>query len=187
MAVSGEIDDLGSGDPILGIGARYSTAFAVAGRELGIGFGLGYQRIDTIDLDDDDDDDGDNANIYGVSADIDFGGGFSGIINYSDADDVTGNGEFEHIGVALGYTVGGLTVAANYGRFDVADVGDEEEDSIDNDADGYGIVVNYDLGGGAEAQFGYGHSDGGDTFDDLGNLDDDGENDTYSLGIAISF
>ena len=176
VAVSGEIDDLGDGDPSLGIGARYSTNIGLAGRDLGLGFGLGYQRIDQLDLDldddDEDEDDEDNAEIYGVSADVDFGGGIRAIINYSDSDNAGGD-SFEHIGVAVGYTVDALTVAANYGRFDI---GDEDDDGIEDDADGYGVVVNYDLGGGAEAQFGYGHSE-------VADVDDE----TYSLGLAISF
>ena len=146
IAVSGEIDDAGDGDPVLGIGARYSTSIAMAGRDLGLGFGVGYQRIDDLqplsDLEDavdgEDEPDENNPEIYGISADVDFGGGLRAIINYSDGDN--SDGAVEHIGVAVGYTIDNLTVAANYGRFDM---GDMDDDGIDDDADGYGLVVNY--------------------------------------------
>ena len=179
VAVSGEIDDAGDNDPVLGIGARYSTSIGLGGRDLGLGFGVAYQRIDSLDLELDDDEGGDNAEVYGISADVDFGGGIRAIINYSDADN-QGAENFEHLGVAVGYTVDGLTIAANYGRFDIGtDANDNDE--LDDDRDGYGIVVNYDLGGGAEAQFGYGNSDG---------IDSDGadlDGDQYSVGIAMNF
>ena len=187
VAVSGEIDDNGFGDPVLGVGARYSTSFgSFRGNPIGIGFGVGYQTINQVDVDfsdDDDDDDTDAADIYGISADFDLGGGLQAIVNYSDGDN--SDGAVEHLGVAVGYTVNALTVAANYGRFDV---GDDDNDEIDNDRDGYGFIVNYDLGGGAEAQFGYGFSDDADTVDAVSGLvTDDGEDSRYSLGIAISF
>ena len=174
VALSGLIDDSGDGDPVLGIGARYSTEFS----GVGLGFGVGYQRVDSFEnLGDDiagDEDDTDSAEIYGVSADLDFGNGFRAIVNYSDSDS-TGAGDFEHIGLAVGYTVDALTVAANYGRFDRGS-DSSDNDELDNDDDGYSLIVNYDLGGGAEAQFGYARNNVGD--DDF---------DTYSAGIAISF
>ena len=203
VAVSAEIDDEGVGDPVLGIGANYSTQFgSFRGNPIGIGFGLGYQRIDAFDpigdaedaLDDllDDDDDGDDdeqdvREVYGISADLDLGGGLRAIVNYSEGDDGDGD-DFDHYGIAVGYTVDALTVAANYGRRNnpavaqVDDAGEAVLDAVgeavfdDADADGYGVVVNYDLGGGAQAQFGYGHSESGDEDDS-----------TYSLGIAMSF
>ena len=181
IAVSAEIDDSDAGDPVLGIGARYSTGFDLGGRELGLGFGLGYQRVDSfdpigdleeaIDGDDDDDDDLDNPEIYGISADVDFGGGIRAIINYSDGDNTAGS--FEHIGAAVGYTVDALTVAVNYGRFDL---GDTDNDEIENDADGYGVTVNYDLGAGAVAQFGYSHNEVQDV-----------DFERFSAGIAVAF
>ena len=181
VAVSAEIDDSDEGDPALGIGFRYSTGIPLGGRELGIGLGLGYQRIDSfdpigdledaLDDDEDDDDDGDNPEIFGVSADVDFGGGLRGIINYSDGDNTAG--AFEHIGAAVGYTVDALTVAVNYGRFDL---GDTDNDEIENDADGYGVTVNYDLGAGAEAQFGYSYNDVEDV-----------DFERFSAGIAVAF
>ena len=193
VAVSAEIDDTGDNDPVLGIGARYATSIALAGRDLGLGFGLGYQRIDSFqDIGDeigdqinDRDDDTESADIVGISADIDFGGGFSGIINYSDSDTALDRPAQEHVGIALGYTIDALTVAANYGKFSRDDVDVTDDDGVvtgtrSNDLDGYSVIVNYDLGSGAEAQFGYGHS----SF-----TDDDGDQDRdqFSLGIAMAF
>jgi outer membrane protein OmpU len=180
FAVSGEIDDDGSDDPVIGIGATYSTAFGqFRGQPITVGLGVGYQTINDIDFpdfdddDDDDDDDGD-ANIYGVSADIDLAG-IQVILNYSDGEEADDGQDVEHFGIAVGYTFDALTVAANYGRFDRG--GDaNENDELEADDEGYGLIVNYDLGGGAEAQFGYANNEEGD--DDF---------DTYSAGLAISF
>jgi outer membrane protein OmpU len=182
-AVSAELDDdeneFGeTDDPVIGIGVRYSTELA----GYGVGLGLGYQRIDSISLDlgdddeDEDEDDTDAAEIWGVSADVALTTGLRAIVNYSDADNL-GDESYQHVGVALGYTVNELlTVAANYGRFDLDDDADTDEEGIDADREGYGVIANYDLGGGAEAQFGWSHNEVGE--DDFNR---------YSAGIAISF
>lgn len=169
-AVSAEIDDEeDGGDPAIGIGVRYATEF----RGVGVGLGLGYQRIDSIgfgdDDDDEDEDEEDTADIIGVSADLDVGNGLRAILNYSEADNFVYD---RHVGAALGYTTGPLTVGANWGRFDGVD-----GDDADEVGEGYGLNVNYDLGGGAEAQFGIAQNEpeDGDDFVD------------YSAGIAISF
>ena len=185
IAVSGEIDDDGNDDPVLGIGATYSTAFGqFRGQPITVGLGAGYQTISSItvpDFDDDDDDEDEDVDIdiYGVSADIDLAG-VQVILNYSDGENSATGNDVEHFGVAVGYTFDALTVAANYGRFDYgADA--NENDELEDDGDGYGFIVNYDLGGGAQAQFGYGDSDG---------VDADGadaEGERYSLGLAIAF
>ncbi len=216
VAVSAELDDnrgeiaedfrlLGDrggnvdGDPVLGIGARYSTGFNSLGREIGVGLGLGYQRIDAftpfqdlgnlIDDDDENDDDLDDVTreVWGVSADLALGGGLRAIANYSEGDD--NNGEnYDHVGFALGYTFDAWTVAANWGRFNNAPVlifDDEGAIDLDPegnpqfadaDTEGYAIVVNYDLGSGAEAQFGWTRGEVG-TF----------EQDRYALGVAMAF
>ena len=207
VAVSAEIDDEGEQDPSLGIGARYSTSFgSFRGNPIGIGLGLGYQRLDAFDPiddigdavdditgddEDEDEDTGGEPEIYGVSADIDLGGGLRAIVNYSNGDDVNEDGaDFEHYGVAVGYTFDQVTVAANYGRFNRDDeLVTEDDDGValaeadqffeGRSSDGFGVIVNYDLGAGAVAQFGYGNSSN----DDPGTDDDE----TYSLGIAISF
>lgn len=93
--------------------------------------------------------------IVGVSIDAQFAGGFRAILNYSDQD-TTG----DYVGIGLGYTMDALTVSANYGEFETG-------------VDGYGLAVNYDLGGGAVVQFGYG--------------DDNTGFNQFSLGLAMSF
>ena len=131
--------------------------------------------------------------------------GFQAILNYSEYDgfteDLDGRGNSDdsinvvtgvpvpgvdreiivdlenHFGVAVGYEFGNFLVAANYGHFD----------TNGGDLSGYGVVANYDLGGGAALQAGYGHSDidaDDDTFD---GFDADRDVDTYSFGISMSF
>ncbi|KUF11071.1 porin [Pseudoponticoccus marisrubri] len=121
------------------------------------------------------------SEVIGVSFDATFDNGLQAIVNYSEAQysDVAGtNDETEtHLGLALGYTMNALTVGVNYGKYeDFLGVDDLE-------AEGYGLAVNYDLGGGLEAQFGYGNSEystpaGGGLSKSI---------DTYSLGLAMSF
>lgn len=151
VAISGEIDDTGAGDEILGIGVKYSADLG----GVDLAFGAGYQTGGPQDTD-----------IAGASISASFGGGFQAIVNYSDLDGTDGNDS--HMGIALGYTMDALTVAVNYGQFDLTAGGE---------TDGYGLVVNYDLGGGAKLQAGYGSSDVGGA----------GSTDTYSFGLAMSF
>ncbi|SFG87254.1 outer membrane protein OmpU [Palleronia marisminoris] len=161
VAASAELDDDDDGDgddPILGLGARYNGEFA----GVTFGAGLGYQTGADVA------DDGESADgsIVGASLSAKMDNGIQGIINYSHYDDDLG-GDYDHLGLAIGYEWDAFLIAANYGTFDYDDGEDE---------DGYGVVVNYDLGGGAQLQAGYGHSDDGD--DDFS---------TYSFGIAMAF
>ncbi|SFQ15593.1 porin [Tranquillimonas alkanivorans] len=161
FAASAEVpDDEDLGDPVLGLGARYAGDFS------GIGFsaGLGYQTVEN---------DFDDADIWGVSLAGEFYEGFEAIVNYSTLDSSVLDGDVDHTGLALGYTAGAITVAANWGQFDFED---------DTEASGWGLVANYDLGGGAELQAGYGNSE----FDGFGVADDD-DFSTYSFGIAMAF
>ncbi|MEM9477318.1 MAG: porin [Pseudomonadota bacterium] len=152
FSVSAEIDDAGVGDPVFGLGFQYDLE--LAGVDLGLG--LGYQSVD---------DGTDDIDLVGFSVDASFGGGIEAILNYSTEDD--GAADTDHIGLAVGYSFDAVTVAANWGEFDTDGA----------TTDGIGFVVNYDLGGGAEAQFGYGTTseDGADDVD------------TWSLGLALSF
>ena len=161
VAVSAEInddiegdDDIEEGDPILGLGVRYATEFS----GIDMAFGAGVQTIGGLDdvgegLREDlgfesDDDDTDDITVFGLSADLEFAQGIRVIGNYSDYDDLG-----DHYGIAVGYEFDAFTVAANYGKFD--DLPDDSE------ADGYGLIVNYDLGGGAELQAGDEQEGGG--------------------------
>ncbi len=159
FSASAEIDDTGAGDEVLGLGVTYSAALG----GVDLGFGLGYQTVDTGALD---------ADLIGVSIDADFAGGFEAIFNYSTVDADGLADDPEHIGLALGYSVDALTVAVNWGEFS------DWVLNTDPNTDGVGLIVNYDLGGGAEVQFGYGSSDGDLAASDV---------DTWSLGLALSF
>ena len=109
--------------------------------------GVGYQDNDVDD-------------IIGVSVTYAFGD-FNLAANYADQDTLG-----DRYGVGVTYGSGPLTLHANYG--------DREQGAGNPDVSGFGLAANYDLGGGAEVQFGYGDSDEADTS-------------TWSLGISMSF
>ena len=189
FAVSAEIDDDGDVDDdeffdslddiedntVLGIGMKYSGSFG----GFDFGAGLGYQQAG-------------DSNVTGISLDTDVAG-FRVILNYSSYDDVpfavgavladddfdpltpdvlvTNQTELDdHFGIAIGYSFGEILVSANYGVFN----------TDQGDVDGYGLVANYELGGGAALELGYGRSD----YDEIGGEDD---LDTYSFGISMDF
>ncbi len=145
VAASLELDDLGTADDVYGLGLTYGTELG----GIALGFGLGYQ-------------DGGSTfgDIVGVSVDADFHNGFEAVLNYWELSGGTATTDNDYLGVALGYTVDALSFTVNYGEFDTG-------------SEGFGLAANYDLGGGAVVQFGYGDTDGG--------------NDTFSLGVAMSF
>ena len=111
----------------------------------GVNLGVGYQS-------------GDGEEIIGVSA-AGEAGGMKWVVNYSDR-----KNDWTHMGLGLGYTSGALMVAANYGVYDYDGGGQDS---------GFGLVANYDLGGGAVVMAGYGSNEGGD--------------DQWSLGLGMSF
>ncbi len=147
FAVSAMLDDTGAtqDDAVLAIGGKYSGD--LGGVTLGVG--LGYQTSEFND-------------IYGISLDVAMDNGLSAALNYSDLDGFGGNESHMAIGVA--YTMDALTVAANYGQYDR---------TVGADRDGFGILANYDLGGGAVVQAGYGSG-----YSDA---------ERWSLGVAMSF
>ena len=152
--ISAEIDDGGAGDPVWGLGVAYNAE--LAGLDLGVG--LGYQTRDDGFVYD---------QVWGLSLSTTFDNGLQAIINYSQFSDTnTGAGDVTHMALGLGYTMNALTIGFNYGEFD----------GPGGSVSGYGLAVDYDLGGGAEVQFGYGNSDaGGANFDQ------------FSLGVSMSF
>lgn len=158
-AVSAEIDDTGVGDPVIGIGVKWSGDIAGTSANAAIG----YQTVDTTGTNRQDE--------WGISAGADLTGGFSVKLGYADRDNGTGT-DFTWWGVGLGYTMDALTIQANYGEYDFA--------GLPNDPSGWGLVVNYDLGGGAVAMLGYGSSDNG--------VSGNGQGDsTWSAGLGLSF
>ncbi|MDF0595591.1 porin [Psychromarinibacter halotolerans] len=161
FAVSAEIDDSGVDDPTFGVGATYATSFG----GVDLGFGIGYQAASGPGFD---------SSAVGASVDVMFAGGFHAILNYTSYDDVVlGSGLVvdSHYAIGLGYTTGAISVSGNYGMF---------EGTGDDSQSGFGLQAAYDLGGGAEVQFGYGYSEM-----DMGGVTTD--TDQFSLGVAMSF
>lgn len=163
-----EMDDMPTapgvrrGDDVWGVGFQYDADLGGAQ----VGFGLGYQtgEVETVVpgtfLDTD---------VFGVSVDADFGNGFEAALNYSQMDPQGAGNDVDHIGVGVGYTMDALSIGANYGEYDVTGAGD---------VSGFGVAVNYDLGGGAVVKFGYGSTDNPAGVADV---------ESYSLGVAMSF
>ena len=145
-----EIDDTGAGDPIFGIGAKYSGS--LGGIDLSVG--VGYQTGGP----------GANDEAIGASAQATFSSiTIAGVFASVEEAGVT----TESIGVGASYTFDAFTVGANYGTQDIGGA----------TADGFGGFVNYDLGGGAVVQAGFG----------TGNTAAGVDTTAYSLGIAMSF
>lgn len=171
VALSAEMDDTGVGDTNFGIGGKWSGQ--MGGMDVGVG--VGYQ------------DNGVNS-VWGLSGSAAFASGFSVALGYADLDgtsDAVGNGiavdSWWGIGVAYTpATMSALTVGVNYGEYDATN-------AADDNPSGWGIVANYDLGGGAVAMASYGSSSGtsaGGVAYGAGN--GNGE-DTFSLGLGLSF
>ena len=154
--LSVELDDTGTDDPVWGLGVAYTAS--LAGLDLGVG--LGYQSGEETGADE---------SVWGISLNTTFANGLQAIINYSEYDFDTADNQ-THWAIGLGYSMNALTIGVNYGEMD--DIGGV----AGADSSGFGLAVNYDLGGGLSAQFGYGQSD-------VGGVDTD----QYSLGLAMSF
>lgn len=143
-------------DDALGIGVKW--AGSMGGGDLSAG--LGYQNAGDLD-------------VTALSLGYAMANGFSVNFGYADGDlFATGSGEASDswMGLAAAYTTGALTVGINWGTFDHTDGSDQ---------DGWGLVANYDLGGGAVAMFGYGDGD-------VGSSNGHGES-TWSAGLGLSF
>lgn len=160
-ALSAEMDDTGVGDTNYALGGKWSGT--MGGMDVGVG--VGYQ------------DNGVNS-VWGLSASAAMANGFSVALGYADLDgtsDAVGNGVLSDswMGIGVAYTTGALTVGANYGKYDATVAGV-------SDPSGWGLVANYDLGGGAVAMAGYGASDNG--------VNGNGHGDaTWSVGLGLSF
>ena len=163
--LSAEIDDTGTGDPVWGLGVKYSGDLG----GLTLGVGLGYQTTDTNGGVA-----GGGQEIWGISLDTSFNNGLQAILNYTSESRDAWAADEQYTAIGLGYTMNALTVGFNYGVHD-------NHGGVSGDTDdGFGLAVNYDLGGGLAVQFGYGKS----------NLENAGvktESDTFSLGLAMSF
>ena len=163
VSVSTSPDRFGTFDPSYAIGFSYNVM--LAGLDLGVG--LGYITTDEASAAGP----ASYDSALGMSLSTTFDNGLQAIINYSNLTDESAGGldNGSHWALGLGYTVNALTIGLNYGEYDFDTAGDQS---------GYGLAVNYDLGGGLVAQFGYagGEFSGPATYED-----------TYSLGLAMSF
>ncbi len=179
-AISAEMDD----DRNTGVafdGLTGDTSFAIGGKWAGnvsgvdVGAGIGYQ------------DNGTNS-VWGLSGSAAFSNGFSVALGYADLDgtsDAVGNGvavdSWWGIGVAYTpATMSALTLGVNYGEYDATN-------ALDGNPSGWGVVANYDLGGGAVAMASYGASSGtGAGGNEYGAGNGNGT-ETFSLGLGLSF
>lgn len=190
VALSVEQDDGndglgGEGDPLIGLGGKYTTEFS----GVGLSFGLGYQNgegnlggslyVEPTDTVADFDVFG-KIDRLGVSAAATMDNGFSLVLNYSTLDlEIDGTDDeigLDHYGVGLGYEMGALLLHANYGKYEF-DLPGGLGDFVEEDYDSFALIANYDLGGGAILAAGYASDVSVD----------DGEQDQFSLGMSLSF
>ncbi|SNX68341.1 outer membrane protein OmpU [Cereibacter ovatus] len=172
VAISAELDDTDTVSNGYAIGLKYAADLG----GIGMGFGLGYQSLETDgfwNLGNLEDftgtviPAGEDIDMLGASITADFNNGFVAGLAYTDID-FEGDADADHIGVSAGYTTGAFEIGANYGVFDFEG----------GEAKGWGIAAAYDLGGGLKVHGGYGDSD----IDGL-----DGDYETYSVGVSMAF
>jgi len=166
-AISAELDDTtGTGhmDPTFQVGVKWKGSMG----GMDVGAGLGYVSADGYD-------------VIGVSANAALAAGFKVGLNYSDFEadtggfashrfgTLTGGDSGTHVAVGVTYQTGALLLHANYGKYE-----------FDNnpDIDGWGVVANYDLGGGMLATAGYASDVDAATA---------GDQNQFSAGLALSF
>ncbi len=165
VGLSAEMDDTGVGDTNYALGGKWSGQMG----GMDVGLGLGYQ------------DNGVNS-VWGLSGSAAMSNGFSVSLGYADLDgtsDAVGNGvpSDSWWGVGVAYTpatMSALTLGVNYGEYQATSASGMADPS------GWGIVANYDLGGGAVAMAGYQSSDNGVA----GN---GGGDSSFSVGLGLSF
>ncbi len=179
VALSAEMDDTGVQDTIWGLGGKWSGQLS----GLDVSAGLGYQSnggADTVSV-------GASASMSnGLSfalgyASFNSDDGADGVLGTVDDGLVFNTGNYvsgnvlvdNWMGVGIAYTTGALTVGANYSVYSAALAGVQ-------DPSGWGLVANYDLGGGAVAMAGYGASDNGVSGNGHGD-------ETWSIGLGLSF
>ncbi|MBK1634251.1 porin [Rhodovulum adriaticum] len=182
ISLSTELDDTDTVDDGYAVAVSYDTEFS----GVGVGFGLGYQSLESdgtyipgnlgnyfavaLPV-------GTDVEIVAVSVDLDFNNGFVAGLAYSQWD--LPGADVDHIQVSAGYTFDAFSIGANYGQYDLpAGFGTVE---------GYGLAASYDLGGGAAVHFGYGDSSWSTVLDPASISGTDAGQETWSLGIAMSF
>jgi len=149
----------------MGLGVKYNMAMGTTSVALGVGYQTGSRaQIDAAG----EDTDQVKGNVIGTSITASMESGLTLGLSYAsynfDDTDVIGEDslleDYTSTGIAVSYTTGAMTLAANWGQKDY--------ETSSNNTDGWGAGVNYDLGGGAVVQAGM-YEDG------------------YSLGLGMSF
>ena len=168
VAISAEQADEGrglaaSGDDIWGLGLKYTADLGGTAVNLGLGYQSGHGTnpiTGTVNA---------NGDVIGLSVGAELAGGFSATLGYLSYDyDLAAETDWNHVGLGLTYTTGALSLHANAGKFD-PDVGASDTT--------YGVAVNYDLGGGAVVQAGWGSDVSAAA----------GDQDQWSIGLGMSF
>ncbi|WP_414898746.1 porin [Rhodovulum sp. YEN HP10] len=179
FSASMELDDTDTVDNGYALAISYKTDMG----GVGLGFGLGYQYLETSaawapgNLDKflaagDKWAAGTEVDIIAATVSADFNNGFKAGFEYTNFDPSgAGNSDVDHYAIGLGYSINALSLGASYGKFDTSGA----------DADGYALTAAYDLGGGASVVAAYSDSD-----IDSG-VYDDRDYETYSLGIVMNF
>ena len=160
VAVSAEIDDTAGaagGDPVLGLGLRYSVA------DFDLGFG--YQTVSSA------------ANVDTSVTGISVGTSLNGIeigLMYS-VKDASNQAEDEtHVGIGFGYSVDAWSLGASYGAYENVSY------VANNDVYSFALTAGYDLGGGASILAGVSSEDA-----TIGGVSTDTSK--MSLGLSMSF
>jgi outer membrane protein OmpU len=163
LAVAASYEQANNGDTTdlsdsMGLGVKYKMAMGTTSVALGLGYQTGTNGTATTSTD---------GSVVGGSVTASMENGLTLGLSYAsysfDSTDVSGATstaeDYTTTGIAVAYTAGAMTVAANWGQKDMDTSADE---------DGWGAGVNYDLGGGAVVQAGM-YEDG------------------YSVGLGMSF
>lgn len=204
-ATTGKVED----DPadIIGIGVKYTLGTGAGDVTLGLGMQNGSVVEGTATPTKSNK--AKDASMFGMSASMKLGGGLQLIANYSTrtvsypigtgmdtADAGTATKAYDitttHTGLGLGYTVDALTIGFNYGSKSIENAHPASVASITTTTpagsplkeisrSGLGATLNYNLGGGATFQLGYGSGS-----DDDKALNGSGGA-TWSAGLALSF
>lgn len=158
VAVSAEIDDSGVDDPTLGIGAKWAGEFGGTSVYAGLGYQAG--ELGGVDID---------ATALSVGLNVN---GFDAKLGYATGNIGYDTTDWDWVGLTLGYSLDAWKAQIIWGEW--------SGNSVSPDADGFGVMVNYDMGGGAVAMFGYG--DGGSVSSPYA-----ASGSHWSAGLGLSF
>lgn len=164
VAVSAEIDGgtaVIGGDPVYGIGFKYTLD--LGGTSLDIG--LGHQTASVSATDD--------REITGISLGTTFSGVSVGV-NFSSQERTAWALDQDHMGIGFAYSMDAWTFGLHHGVYEnVAGVANTENSST-------GVTVSYDLGGGASLRAG-----GSQSTSEAAGVSTDSE--AWAFGLNMSF